>query len=91
MTAADNKRKALDIALASILKTHGEGAVMRLGEAKHLNVDVIPTGRPRVVGQDHDLPACGSPGPEARRDRCIHRHGTCARPGLRSPLRGKRG
>lgn len=44
MAAADNKRKALDIALASILKAHGEGAVMRLGEAKQLNVDVIPTG-----------------------------------------------
>ena len=44
MAAADNKRKALDIALASILKAHGEGAVMRLGESKQLNVDVIPTG-----------------------------------------------
>jgi recombination protein RecA len=44
MATADNKRKALDIALASILKAHGEGAVMRLGEAKQLNVDVIPTG-----------------------------------------------
>lgn len=42
--AADGKKKALDIALASILKSHGDGAVMRLGEAAHLNVDVIPTG-----------------------------------------------
>ncbi|MCS7055213.1 MAG: recombinase RecA [Thermoflexales bacterium] len=42
--AADAKKKALDIALASILKAHGEGAVMRLGEASHMNVDVIPTG-----------------------------------------------
>ncbi len=38
------KKKALDIALASILKAHGDGAVMRLGEAAHLKVDVIPTG-----------------------------------------------
>ncbi|BCX03641.1 MAG: DNA recombination/repair protein RecA [Candidatus Roseilinea sp.] len=42
--AADAKKKALDIALASILKAHGDGAVMRLGEASHMNVDVIPTG-----------------------------------------------
>src|SRR5512134_3358039 len=42
--ASDGKSKALDIALASILKAHGDGAVMRLGEATHLNVDVIPTG-----------------------------------------------
>jgi recombination protein RecA len=42
--AADGKKKALDIALASILKAHGDGAVMRLGQASHLNVDVIPTG-----------------------------------------------
>ena len=42
--AADGRKKALDIALASILKAHGEGAVMRLGQASHLNVEVIPTG-----------------------------------------------
>lgn len=42
--AADAKKKALDIALASILKAHGDGAVMRLGEASLMNVDVIPTG-----------------------------------------------
>ncbi len=43
-TATDGKKKALDIALAAILKAHGEGAVMRLGEAKHMQVEVIPTG-----------------------------------------------
>ncbi|MCS6846626.1 MAG: recombinase RecA [Anaerolineae bacterium] len=42
--AVDAKKKALDIALASILKAHGDGAVMRLGEASQMNVDVIPTG-----------------------------------------------
>ena len=42
--AEDGKKKALDIALASILKAHGDGAVLRLGEATHMNVDSIPTG-----------------------------------------------
>lgn len=44
MPAADGKKKALDIALASILKAHGDGAVMRLGESTAMKVDVIPTG-----------------------------------------------
>jgi recombination protein RecA len=44
MASADGKKKALDIALASILKAHGDGAVMRLGEATHMQIDVIPTG-----------------------------------------------
>src|SRR5215203_1634743 len=44
MATEAGKKKALDIALASILKAHGDGAVMRLGEATHLNIDVIPTG-----------------------------------------------
>ncbi|HQX76188.1 MAG TPA: ATPase domain-containing protein, partial [Thermoflexales bacterium] len=44
MAPADGKKKALDIALASILKAHGDGAVMRLGQATHMNVEVIPTG-----------------------------------------------
>ncbi|MCS6910613.1 MAG: recombinase RecA [Anaerolineales bacterium] len=38
------KDKALDTALAQIRKQFGEGAVMRLGEATHLNVEAIPTG-----------------------------------------------
>ena len=42
--AGDGKKKALEIAMASILKAHGDGAVMRLGEATHMQVDVIPTG-----------------------------------------------
>ena len=44
MAKEDGKKKALDIALASILKAHGDGAVMRLGEATHMQVDAIPTG-----------------------------------------------
>jgi recombination protein RecA len=38
------RRAALDKALGDLSKRFGEGAIMRLGEAKHMNVDVIPTG-----------------------------------------------
>ncbi|MBI3761034.1 MAG: recombinase RecA [Chloroflexi bacterium] len=38
------KEKALDAALAQIKKQFGDGALMRLGEATHLAVEVIPTG-----------------------------------------------
>ncbi len=36
--------KALDQAVAQIKRRFGEGALMRLGEATHLNIEVIPTG-----------------------------------------------
>jgi len=42
--APTGKEKALDAALAQIKKQYGDGALMRLGEATHLAVDVIPTG-----------------------------------------------
>jgi recombination protein RecA len=35
---------ALDKALGDITKRYGEGSIMRLGEAQHMKVDVIPTG-----------------------------------------------
>jgi recombination protein RecA len=38
------KEKALEAALAQINKRYGDGALMRLGEATHLNIEVIPTG-----------------------------------------------
>lgn len=38
------KEHALDSALSQISKRYGEGAIMRLGEARHLVVEVIPTG-----------------------------------------------
>lgn len=41
---AEDKKKALDTAIAQIERTYGAGAVMRLGSAKALNVDAIPTG-----------------------------------------------
>jgi recombination protein RecA len=40
----DAKKTVLDKALKDIVKRYGEGAIMRLGQAKHLAVDVIPTG-----------------------------------------------
>jgi recombination protein RecA len=38
------RRAALDKALGDLAKRFGDGAIMRLGEAKHMNIDVIPTG-----------------------------------------------
>lgn len=38
------KRAVLDKALGDIVKRYGEGSIMRLGEAHHLEVEVIPTG-----------------------------------------------
>ena len=40
----DERRKALDTALAQIEKQYGKGAVMRLGQSSALNVEAIPTG-----------------------------------------------
>src|SRR5512139_2727678 len=41
---ADGKNKALETTLASITKKFGDGAIMRLGEASHLEIASIPTG-----------------------------------------------
>jgi len=38
------KQIALDKALGDLTKRYGEGTVLRLGEAQHLKIDVIPTG-----------------------------------------------
>jgi len=38
------RRAALDKALGDLLKRFGDGAIMRLGEAQHMNVEAIPTG-----------------------------------------------
>jgi len=38
------REKALDQAIAQIKRRFGDGALMRLGEATHLDVEVIPTG-----------------------------------------------
>ena len=44
LATAEEKKKALDAAIAHIEKTYGKGAVMKLGKAPDYNVDVIPTG-----------------------------------------------
>lgn len=41
---SEQKQKALENALKQIEKEYGKGAIMKLGENSHLNVDVIPTG-----------------------------------------------
>jgi recombination protein RecA len=40
----DAKRAVLDKALGDIIKRYGEGSIMRLGDAHHLQVEAIPTG-----------------------------------------------
>ncbi len=40
----DEKKKALEMAIAQIEKTYGAGAVMRLGQTKSLDVEAVPTG-----------------------------------------------
>jgi recombination protein RecA len=40
----DGRKKALETTLAHIQKRYGEGAIMKLGQATHLNVEAIPTG-----------------------------------------------
>ena len=41
---SDEKKKALDIAMAQIEKNFGKGSVMKLGEVSTVNVDSIPSG-----------------------------------------------
>ncbi|MGD8820332.1 MAG: DNA recombination/repair protein RecA, partial [Anaerolineae bacterium] len=41
---ADGKLRALETTLTSIQKRYGEGSIMRLGQAGHLQVEAIPTG-----------------------------------------------
>ena len=40
----DGRRAVLDKALGDILKRYGDGSIMRLGEAQHMQTEVIPTG-----------------------------------------------
>jgi recombination protein RecA len=40
----DGRFRALETTLNSIQKRYGEGAIMRLGQASHLQVEIIPTG-----------------------------------------------
>jgi len=56
--SGDGRGQALDTALADLTKRFGEGIVMRLGEASHLDVEVIPTGS---LALDHALGVGGIP------------------------------
>ena len=42
--ADESRQVALDRALGDITKRYGDGAIMRLGDAHHMVVEVIPTG-----------------------------------------------
>ena len=53
-----DKEKALDLALAQIERTHGKGAVMRLGDRTALPIEAIPTGS---IGLDIALGVGGIP------------------------------
>ena len=41
---ADDKKRAIDTAMAQIEKMYGKGSIMRFGDQTNLNVDFIPTG-----------------------------------------------
>ena len=40
----DNRKKALELALAQIEKQFGKGAIMKLDGSTNTDIDVIPTG-----------------------------------------------
>lgn len=40
----EEKEKALTAAMGQIEKAFGKGAIMRLGDGSHLNVEMVPTG-----------------------------------------------
>lgn len=43
-SSADGRTAILEKTLDSLTKKYGEGTIMRLGEAQHLNIEAIPTG-----------------------------------------------
>ncbi|TAK12220.1 MAG: recombinase RecA [Anaerolineae bacterium] len=85
---SDNRQKALDSALSAITKRFGDGAIMRLGEAKHMAVEAIPTG---AISLDIALGVGGIPrgrvteiyGPESsgKTTICLHVVAECQRMG----------
>jgi recombination protein RecA len=54
----EGRDRALEAAIAGIQKRFGEGAIMRLGDAHHMQVEVIPTGS---LGLDIALGVGGLP------------------------------
>jgi len=55
---SSSKRKALDLALSQIEKQFGKGAIMRMGESIHLDVEAIPSG---IISLDRALGVGGLP------------------------------
>ena len=55
---ASDKKQALETALAQIEKQFGKGAIMRMGDAAKMNIEVIPTG---ILALDVALGAGGVP------------------------------
>jgi recombination protein RecA len=47
-TAASESTKALDLALSAINKQFGTGAIMKMGDATKMDVQVLPTGCPSI-------------------------------------------
>lgn len=58
MANSEEKKKALELVFNQIEKQFGKGAVMKLGSAAHMNVDVISTG---ALGLDIALGVGGLP------------------------------
>lgn len=56
--SASNKKKALELALSQIEKQFGKGAIMRMGEDVHMEVEVLPTG---IISLDKALGVGGLP------------------------------
>jgi recombination protein RecA len=40
----EDKKKALELAMSQIEKSYGTGSIMKLGESRHMDVEMIPTG-----------------------------------------------
>ncbi len=57
---ADDKKRAIDTAMAQIERMYGKGSIMRFGDRSELNVDYIPTGSLALdVALGHRGPAQG--------------------------------
>ncbi|WP_035589435.1 recombinase RecA [Hippea jasoniae] len=54
----EKKLQSLNMAISKIEKTFGKGALMKLGDAKAVDVNVIPTG---ILSLDYALGVCGIP------------------------------
>ncbi|WP_025270609.1 recombinase RecA [Hippea sp. KM1] len=54
----EKKIQSLNMAISKIEKTFGKGALMKLGDVKAVDVNVIPTG---ILSLDYALGVCGIP------------------------------